>query len=190
MRCNGHDTDVVVKIPRTYSTDVHHYLFREGLAPELLAYCRHPDPSIPTAYVIKRLPPSWTTLQSFAVDQPHLFTRYQKEIREALDKVIMNLKKSKFVHGDLRANNIMIDTALQNGDGGVSLKLVDFDWSGSAEIALYPGSRNEAIGFPGDAGGPIGQDDDLKLVQVWWSRLVRQSSRLVRQSRSLEPLVR
>ena len=88
----------------------------------------------------------------------------------------MHLKTSGFVHGDLRANNIMIDADTLN-NGEVSLKLVDFDWSGAAGIALYPGSRNEELKFPGEAGGPIGQNDDLKLVNGWWNKLVRLPSK-------------
>ena len=89
--------------------------------------------------------------------------------------IIVCLRDSGLVHGDFCANNLMIDTALQAGE--VSIKLVDFDWSGTAEKSFYPGSRSDTIGFPGEAGGPIGQDDDWELFRSSWNELVAQARR-------------
>jgi len=74
-----------------------------------------------------------------------------------------------YVHGDLRSNNIMIRTDVM--DKSVDLRVIDFDWVGEARQVRYPAERNREIWWPGEAGGPIEQDHDLKMVYSWMDAL-------------------
>jgi len=120
---------------------------------------------------------SWTTLtRPFGThcqllkpeDKPSKNTANQ--LKDALEKIIAALDEKKYVHGDLRSNNIMIRTDVM--DKSVDLKLIDFDWAGKARQVHYPAEQNREIQWPGKAGGPIEQDHDLKMVGRTHSRMI------------------
>jgi len=46
----------------------------------------------------------------------------------------------------------------------VDLRVIDFDWVGKAGQVYYPAEQNREIQWPGEAGGPIEQDHDSKMV--------------------------
>jgi len=52
-------------------------------------------------------------------------------------------------------------------DKSVDLRVIDFDWAGEAGRVYYPAEWNREIQWPGEAGGPIEQDHDLKMVDIW-----------------------
>ena len=84
------------------------------------------------------------------------------QLKDALEKIIAVLDEKKYVRGDLRSNNIMIRTDVM--DESVELKVVDFDWAGEVGQVCYPAEWNWEIQWPGEAGGPIEQDHDSKMV--------------------------
>jgi len=49
----------------------------------------------------------------------------------------------------------------------VDLRVIDFDWAGEAGQVCYPAERNRDIWWPGEAGGPIEQDHDSRMVNSW-----------------------
>ena len=49
----------------------------------------------------------------------------------------------------------------------VDLRVIDFDWAGEAGQVRYPAERNRDIWWPGEAGGPIEQDHDSRMVNSW-----------------------
>ena len=53
----------------------------------------------------------------------------------------------------------------------VDLRVIDFDWAGKAGQVHYPAERNTEIQWPGEAGGPIEQDHDSKMVDSWMKDL-------------------
>jgi len=91
------------------------------------------------------------------------------QLQDALEKIIIALDEKKYVHGDLRSNNIMIQT--DGMDKSVEFKVVDFDWAGEAGQVYYLAEWNRDIWWPGEAGGPIEQDHDLKMVDSWMKDL-------------------
>ena len=156
---------VLVKlVPRSYSQDVHKHMADNGLAPKLYSYAEVKD--VPTAYVMEYLDPSiWQTLHQLSKPKNKPNKPTANQLRGTLQKIIAALDEKKYVHGDLRSNNIMIRTDVM--DKSVELKVVDFDWAGKAGQVYYPAERNEEIQWPGEAGGPIEQDHDSKMVNSW-----------------------
>ena len=156
---------VLVKlVPRSYSQDVHKHMADNGLAPKLYGYAEVKD--VPTAYVMEYLDPSiWQTLHQLSKPKNKPNKPTANQLRGVLQKIIAALDEKKYVHGDLRSNNIMIRTDVM--DKSVELKVVDFDWAGKAGQVYYPAERNEEIQWPGEAGGPIEQDHDSKMVNSW-----------------------
>ena len=160
---------VLVKpVPRSYSQDVHKHMADNGLAPKLYGYAE--VKGAPTAYVMEYLDPStWQTLHEFlksnatAVDR----TRLQK----AVDGIIKKLELKNYVHGDLRSSNIMIRTDVK--EKSVDLRVIDFDWAGETGQVRYPAERNRDIWWPGEAGGPIEQDHDSKMVNSWMKQEIQ-----------------
>jgi len=139
-----------------------------GLAPKLYGYAE--VKGAPTAYVMEYLDPSvWQTLHEFlkydatAVDRTRL--------QEAVDGIIEKLELKNYVHGDLRSNNIMIRTDVK--EKSVDLRVIDFDWAGEAGQVRYPAERNREIWWPGEAGGPIEQDHDLRMVNSWMKQEIQ-----------------
>jgi hypothetical protein len=88
-------------------------------------------------------------------------------------KIVTLLQSLHLVHGDLRPNNLMIKVH----EGGEALvqpimvNAIDMEWAGTVGEAYYPADRNETVGYPGDAAGPIGANDDQHMVQCWWNKI-------------------
>ena len=156
---------VLVKlVSRSYSRDVHKHMADKGLAPKLYGYAE--VKGAPTAYVMEYLDPSvWQTLYQLSKPKDKPNKPMTNQLQDALEKIIAALDEKKYVHGDLRSNNIMIRTDVM--DKSVDLKVVDFDWAGKAGQVYYPAERNREIQWPGEAGGLIEQDHDSKMVDSW-----------------------
>jgi len=113
------------------------------------------------------LPPS--RLVPFPAFKSDAAAMDRTQLQEALDGIIGKLESKNFVHGDLRSNNIMIRTNVK--EKSVDLRVIDFDWAGEAGQVCYPAERNREIQWPGEAGGPIEQDHDSKIVDFWMKDL-------------------
>ena len=53
----------------------------------------------------------------------------------------------------------------------VDLRVIDFDWAGKAGQVHYLAEQDTEIQWPGEAGGPIEQDHDSKMVDSWMKDL-------------------
>jgi tRNA A-37 threonylcarbamoyl transferase component Bud32 len=76
--------------------------------------------------VIERLPGK--PVKTYLFQKEHFKTTVFDDITGAVER----LQEHDFVHGDLRAMNIMIDPQ------GEHAKLLDFDWAGKSRTARYP----------------------------------------------------
>ena len=161
------DLQVLVRlVPRSYSQDVHKHMADTGLAPKLYGYAE--VEGAPTAYVMEYLDPcAWQTLHEFLKYDATAVNRTQ--VREAVDSIIEKLESKNYVHGDLRSNNIMIQSDMI--EKSVDLRVIDFDWAGEAGQVRYPAERNRDFWWPGEAGGPIEQDHDSKMADSWMNAL-------------------
>jgi hypothetical protein len=120
---------VVVKFTATYNEEVHKLLAAEGLAPKLYSCSR----VIGNLFMVVMERLEGMPLATYGRKVHH--SAYQ-DIERALEV----LKKKKFVHGDLRAVNVMI-VRVQNRDHA---RLIDFDWAGESGRARYPSTINKA----------------------------------------------
>lgn len=171
---------LVYEDDRQYGKAVHHVLAKAGFAPAL--YGSICIPGAPTAYIMDYLkPPSspaggWITLYEFAQknERRQEMTEGWERIWQALDKIIIMMERNYVVHGDLRANNIMVKVAGSSGllpEGDVELKVIDFDWGGAlSDEVRYPLLRNINIQWPGDEGDLIKVEHDRTLVEGWYAR--------------------
>ena len=155
------DIRVSVKlVSGPYSQAVH--LAAHGLAPKL--YSTVKVDGAPTAYIMEYLDPSaWQTLHQFLMSNAAALGHGPLE--KVLQNIVDRLKDKKYVHGDLRTNNIMIrkDSPRECPD----LRVVDFDWAGERNQVRYPADRNTNIKWPGKAGGLIEDGHDWELVSSW-----------------------
>jgi hypothetical protein len=57
------------------------------------------------------------------------------------------------------------------GQPGLDMKLVDFDWAGTSGKVNYPFRRNENIPWPAEAGEPIVIGHDRQLLESCLERI-------------------
>ncbi|KAL0948195.1 hypothetical protein HGRIS_010803 [Hohenbuehelia grisea] len=161
-------------VTRPYGEKVHKLLARRGYAPQL--YGRKVLDGVPTAYVMEHLGSSWVSLYELSKgDSSGILQSHCDDIKLNIERILSILQEATMVHGDLRANNIMIklegqQLALLDSDR-VVVKVVDFDWAGEAGVVRYPASRNQdirGIRWPGLPGDLIEVQHDRELFESWW----------------------
>ena len=138
--------EIVIKFCQSYSSEVHSYCHSKGFAPALKAVHRVGD------YVF------------VVMEKLELRTLSNKDLAEEgvqdqLTLILEALKAKKYVHGDMRGNNIQFDSAANR------VVLIDFDWAGVEDEAVYPAFMNPNLGWPEGAayGRPLRHEHD-----VWW----------------------
>lgn len=163
-------------VGRPYGEKVHKLLALHGYAPQL--YGRKVLDGVPTAYVMEHLGSPWVSLYDLSKGDSSGILRSQavcNGLKHGIEDIISILQDATMVHGDLRANNIMIkldgqQPVLLDSDR-VVVKVVDFDWAGEAGVVRYPASRNQDIPgilWPGLPGGFIQAQHDRELFESWW----------------------
>ena len=126
--------------------------------------------------VMEMLDDSWRTLYDFAQRSPR-WTQdgVQQAIHERLKTIVKKLEEHGFVHGDFRANNIMVKEGKQGEEP--STLLIDFDWAGKAGEVYYPLNRNyQGIWWPSQAGSAIQSGHDRTILTSQWNSLLRYNS--------------
>ena len=179
-----------------YGSDVHRFLADKDMAPKLYGTTSPiPQPfssKIPLeAYIYMEYlaPPSntspkgWISLHDLGIDYCVVASANKGKIRTAINAIISALQERRYVHGDFRPNNIMIYiditspcTLILNENNSLCIKVIDFDWSGTASTMAhptdirYPPSLNQSVEWPGKPGRPIKADDDADMVQTWMNK--------------------
>ena len=159
-----------------YGYVVHEALETAGYAPKLLGRSHKPAISAEIIVMEYLLPPTngkpgWITLFDLVTKHPALVDQKSDLIQAQLDAIVLVLKGSKLVHGDLRSNNLMIFCTLTAIVEPVQVKAVDMEWAGRVGEVYYPVDRNEAVGYPGKAGELIGSRDDDQMARQWMNVL-------------------
>lgn len=126
---NGHN--VIIKFSLTYGSDVHAALAAANLAPKLIY-----------SEVLKS---GWTVvIMDYIHGDTWCSCDYKKPRRAVvasfIDQVLNVLDQNNFVHGDLRAPNILVHFN--------KLFVIDFDWSGKEGEVYYPVDLNEELKWP------------------------------------------
>ena len=117
-RCSGEK--VVVKFVRQYGKEVHECLADAGLAPKL--------------YSCEPLHGGWHAIVMEKIVGGTIQAPVSTAVRDALQKVLQLLDTHRYVHGDLRPQNILLVND--------SVSVLDFDWAGKEGIARYPHELN------------------------------------------------
>jgi len=154
---------------RPYGEEVHRLLSHEGMAPKLLGVSRIGDG--PTMIVMEMLNDPWQTLYTFVqINSRWRVDGVQAAIHKRLEDILAKLNAGGVVHGDFRANNVMV----KPGEEELAV-LIDFDWAGKAGEVHYPLDRNHiGIQWPGQAGSAISVGDDRSTFKIQWAKLVTQ----------------
>jgi serine/threonine protein kinase len=121
------ELDVVVKFTPSYHRGAHELLAAQKLAPELY-HCRWED-DVEMVVVIMEFIKNGDCARPAGLPEG-MRDRYVQSLRRA----IKALHEKEWVFGDLRAPNVLF------ADDGV--RLIDFDWCGTNDQALYPSSIN------------------------------------------------
>jgi serine/threonine protein kinase len=145
------DSEIYVKFVQQYGQDVHRELEILNMAPELLAVVKKRTFKM-IVMKAEQKSRSWDTSLDANDEEMVLQLR---QIRDAL-------RSKTYVHGDLRAPNILVCK-------DKTVKLIDFDWAGKAGVMCYPVQLNQKNIWPEDAS--IGQPivlahDDFMLDQI------------------------
>ena len=85
----------------------------------------------------------------------------------AIKHAVKLLHDHDYVHGDIRACNIMVRRQWDDSIGMKNVKLFDFDWAGKVETTRYPANVNYVlISRPEDArdGLPIKKEHDHDML--------------------------
>jgi hypothetical protein len=174
-----------------YGAKVHAYLEEKDMAPKYF-FCLDigsnllPTDPIEQHHVMEYLPPpsndsaGWISLLELEEKFPEVASIHKSDIEAALYKIINVLGEKKYVHGDLRPNNLLIKVTtgldgckIQNREGSdplPCLKVIDFDWAGKAGAVKYPPHRNPDVEWPGESGKPISDSHDKLMIDTWLSK--------------------
>jgi len=174
-----------------YGAKVHAYLDEKDMAPK---YFFHfdigsnlpPTDAMEQYYVMEYLPPpsndsaGWISLLELEERFPEVASIHKSDVEAALYQIIDVLGERKYVHGDLRPNNLLIKVTVgpdgckiqyrEGSDPLPYLKVIDFDWAGEAEVVKYPPHRNPDVEWPGESGKPILDSHDKLMIDSWLSK--------------------
>jgi serine/threonine protein kinase len=129
------ELDVVVKFTPSYHRGAHQLLAAQKLAPELY-HCRWEDDVEMVVVIMEFIKDGDCPRPAeLAHDVRDLYT-------QSLRRAIKALHEKEWVFGDLRAPNVLF--------AGDQVRLIDFDWCGTSNKALYPSSIN--LNHPKDIG--------------------------------------
>lgn len=149
---NSHEVDVIVKFSKRYGESVHQALAAKEMAP--------------TVHHIQALPGGWIAVIMDYVEGKTLFNSLLSESEKAKlesfkAELAETLRENKFVHGDLRPQNI-----IHCGSG--TFKVVDFDWAGAEQQSKYPLDINMRGGWAEGVGpgGIILHKHDLYQLKL------------------------
>lgn len=135
-------------VEKPYPCDVHNFAHSIGYAPKLF-YCI-------------RCPPNYWMIVMEWCDARPITVNDIINVQSHVESFLTQLHNKKFVHGDFRANNLLI---------GVNSRLIilDFDWAGVIGKVVYPPFMNPNVVWPpgAETGKPILADHD----DYWFYRI-------------------
>lgn len=140
--CTKADRLLVVKFVERYGAAAHRLLAERSFAPNLL-YCGDvwPTDAVPGGGT-PRMMVVMDYVEGQSVEETDLIDAAdaREEVHGAVRAALELLHKRGFVHGDIRAPNIMIEGKDDKDDKDVRkrVKIVDFDWAGIEGEVKYP----------------------------------------------------
>jgi serine/threonine protein kinase len=166
---NNDVEEVLVKVAHGgYGEEAHRVAAQEGFAPKLYGVAK--VDGAPPAYVMEFLSDKtgWVSISKGATTRtPEQWDVLKGQIKQFLSF----MQKNRLVHGDLRPKNIF----LRDKDGGVELRILDWDWAGEYGSARYPLDRNPAAELPGNAGELIDVGHDVDTLGKYFEKAMDSS---------------
>ena len=141
--------NVILKLTKTYCDEAHKLLEKNEFAPKL--------------YHIQTLPGGWKLIIMQYLDGfQEIKSPFKSEQKKKLQKIVNIIHNANIVHGDLREPNIMVSTSNE-----IDIRIIDFDWAGTAGQVFFPPNINLDIRWPLNAkpGDPITKMHDLEFIQ-------------------------
>jgi hypothetical protein len=137
---------LAIKYTRQYSLGAHKLLSVNGLAPKLHGF--------------ERIPGGWNMVVMQYYGETHqllseLEPKNRESYRRSIDRGVLLLHESGFVHGDLRASNVLVSKNHQKA------LIIDFDAAGEADKVVYPPNLNTA-----DIEWPEGVEDGVPITKA------------------------
>lgn len=126
--------EVLVKFARAYNKDAHDCLAAKNLAPKL-HYCG------PVKGGVIMVVMEYVKGAELGSCEKNSCAR---SVFDDLQEALALLGEANLVHGDMRANNIMIDESKEHA------KVIDFDWAGEHDKARYPERVNNSVKARGE----------------------------------------
>ena len=131
------EKNVIIKFCEAYGSDVHRFLAKHGLAPQLLHSCKIGMFTVVVMDEVQNSVPINEYLRNHQGDQ--------QNIRSQCDEILRLLKDS-YVHGDLRCSNVLVQQCEKK------VQVIDFDWAGPTCTTKYPFFMNHVeINWPSGA---------------------------------------
>lgn len=137
---------VVVKYVAHYGEAAHRYMASKHMAPALRFFG-------PLDAHSRRTYAGLSMVVMDKVDGHTLHNLYDgkpipSDIEDEVMRAVNELKSGGFVHGDLRAPNVML---LDSPAEGTRVRLIDFDWAGKVGKVRYPFDLTSVITMPSGA---------------------------------------
>ncbi|KNZ82334.1 hypothetical protein J132_00149 [Termitomyces sp. J132] len=140
-----------------YSADAHNLLAMHQMAPKLQK--------------IIEVPGGWKVVimdrsKYHVLHHYPLSKELQEKVKNKVKRIVRTLHQNGFVHGDIRAANLLIDPASLNSHD-VQVHLIDFDWGGRAGEVRYPiGLNSETVMRPKEVQGGklILEAHDIEMI--------------------------
>lgn len=145
---------VVIKFTETYGTIVHEFLYENGYAPKI----HHVEESGRFQVVVM------DKVEGLCInDYIRENVDRVEELRHQCMNILQVLNDKKYVHGDLRDVNLLVDSCHQ-------VKVIDFEWAGVEGEAFYPFFLNH-VNLEWPEGASDGQKILRKHDKYWVSKL-------------------
>ena len=126
-RLGSTNEEIYIKFTQRYSSELHDFCARQGLAPKLLGF--------------ERLAGGWFALAMEKVDivEPEVIESLSElgKWKEEIRTLVSGFHKEGLVHGDLRLANFIFT----NDKNPRKMLLVDFDWGGPEGKVFFPRGR-------------------------------------------------
>ena len=143
-----------------YGEEVHRFMHGLKFAPGLIRCVKMEDD---LNVVVMEMVPNAKNLAEY-LETTHVDDRDHRWIKTQLPQIGQKLSDQGFVHGDIRAQNVLIAQSFMEKTEAVVL--VDYDWAGKGN-RRYPLDLNERLYGVGGVlgGGPIILEHDEILLQ-------------------------
>ncbi|KAG5653093.1 hypothetical protein H0H81_002318 [Sphagnurus paluster] len=152
--------DICIKFTHSYSKEAHEFCAALNIAPRLRGFDKIPGGWY--MVVMDRIDEEYYSYNNFRRSS-NFNAEYTSPLHDAIWRGLKSFHDGGYVHGDVRGVNLMVAKS-----GEARFRLIDFDWAGEVDKALYPMNVNtEGLWRPADAydNNPITIQHDEQMME-------------------------